>query len=173
LFNIKIDKGDDKMKQLKGLLLVIFAQVLLLSLVIHPSTSYAASSEGTVALTSPPPDKIVVYGYFDPNFKYLKEGSSKIADNGNQTVTLSANTSAYSTVSSLGATLYLQKWDGQNWVTVGEGVPKSKKSDYLFSASVEKTATKGYYYRVRSVHWITNDNVNEEGVTYSSSILVK
>jgi len=72
----------------------------------------------------------------------------------------------------IGLTLYLQKWDGTQWVDV-QNWPFTK---YNAKSIIEGTRTSyqhGNYYRTRAVHYIEYDSQSETQYSTSSYIYVE
>jgi len=145
--------------------------IVMFALVATPVISFGAERQVPLALTSPPPTEFNMYTFFDSSNEYLDQGDVTIQDNLDQTVTIEVSTVAYSNVASIGATVNLQRWTGTTWIDVGPATTVSGKNKWYFSGEIKKTSSKGYYYRVRSVHWISHNNVYEQGQTVSGYIL--
>ncbi|MFC5470711.1 hypothetical protein ACFPPD_18650 [Cohnella suwonensis] len=130
----------------------------------QPTTSAATP----LALTSAPivePNSV-----FNPNDQYLDNGTVSATVSGS-TLTASAATYATQTVDTIGITFYLQKWNGTSWDTVSAGTMKSATSRNSYSTAMSYSLTAGYYYRARTVHWVMNGAVYEEGTRTSNSVL--
>ncbi|WP_169088574.1 hypothetical protein [Paenibacillus sp. PL91] len=152
----------------------ITAIILFLMLILVPTTPLAsAKKNGSGALTTPPTPEFQIMGFFDINNKYLDQGDVSIRDNSNQTATITVTTVAKQSVQKIGATVYLQKWTGTEWIDVGSATTLSGDNKSYFSNSVTKTTTSGYYFRTRTLHWINHSGVYEQGELISGHILVK
>ncbi|MDA8226901.1 MAG: hypothetical protein M0T74_04225, partial [Desulfitobacterium hafniense] len=97
---------------------------------------------------------------------YLISGyGSGINNLGGGTVSITGYTDTYSTVSSVTVTLYLQKWDGSQWVDL-------TGQSYTSYSTASVTGTKyiavagGAYYRTRALH-----NAKNGSTTDSSSYI--
>ncbi|TCZ80168.1 hypothetical protein E0485_04785 [Paenibacillus albiflavus] len=147
--------------------------IMILMLAIMPAAALGATDEdtSTEALTAPPPVEFSVLS-FDNSNVYLDSGTSDIKDNKNQTVSITINTTAKSSVASIGAIVFLQKYTGTEWIDIGAGSSVSGENKMYFSSDVSKSVTKGYYYRARTVHWVNNKGTYEQGESYSKNILV-
>ncbi|MFE5321486.1 hypothetical protein ACFQ88_22510 [Paenibacillus sp. NPDC056579] len=156
-------------KRLKNQVFVFLVMLFVISL--NPAASYAAEQSGKVALTPPPPKEMQIQSFFDPSNKYLDQGKAFIKDNLNQSVTVSVITEAKSDVTSIGGTVYLQKWTGSEWIDVGSGTTIQDSNTWYFSGEVVKSVEKGYYFRARVMHWISNNGTYEQGQTTSDYIL--
>jgi hypothetical protein len=158
------------MKQAKQIYVLVTA-ILLCSLLFLPSSHvHAFAAKATTAKTNPPPVLVTPFSIFDPSFEYLSEGESTILDNGDQTARINVSTIAKTTVSSIGATIYLEKWTGSQWIEVSSKALNASNR-MLFSGYAEFNITSGYYYRARTTHWTSQDGVYEHGESITSSIL--
>ena len=159
------------MKQVKPLV-YLFAVVVCSMLLVPPSVTHAAKPSTTEAKTPPPPIEITIEGFFDPSFKYLDQGDSNTVDKGNQTAEVTVTTIAKQTVASIGATIYFDKWTGSAWVQVGSQTV-STSNKMLFNGYAVFGTVSGYYYRARTVHWVSNNGTYEQGNYTSNTILAK
>lgn len=152
----------------------LFSAVFVMAVTLCAGTSMASTSAGKIeagALTVSPASGIQIQGLFDPNLDYLDQGTATIKDNKNQTITVSVVTEAKSNVSTIGGTVYLQKWTGSAWVNVGAGTTISGSNKWYFSGQVQKSVESGYYYRARVVHFINHGGVYEQGETITATIV--
>lgn len=149
----------------------VIAMLLVWALLASPAVSNASGS--SPALTSAPPSGgVVPFSIFDPSHIYLDSGSASIsAVTGS--VNISASTTATMTVNTIGVKIYLQKWDGTNWNADGTPYTGSNSNASSYTANVSKTTVAGYYYRIRTVHYVTHSGVTEQGELYSGSVLAK
>jgi len=127
----------------------------------------------TGALTAPPPAEFQLLGFFDPGFTYLDYGSNGISDNGNKSVDTQATTLAKQSVSYVGATFYLERWTGEQWISVGNPVSNYSTNKSYHSNGVTFSAMSGFYYRVRTVHWVNHGSTQESGEVVSGYVLVQ
>jgi hypothetical protein len=130
-----------------------------------------ANESQTEAKTSPPPIEYNILGFFDPNDLYLLDGSVSIAKNAGK-AKISATTYATQVVTSIGFTIYLEKWTGTEWVVDGTGITLSGTNKDAYDNFVTKNIETGYYYRAHCVHWVSHDGVYEQGDRYTNSILM-
>jgi len=121
-----------------------------------------------MALTSAPPAEL--FSVFNPNHLYLDNGVSTISVSTGK-VTVAASTTANKTVASIGIVFYVQKWNGSSWENVGAGSTTGTNSASSYHNSFSKSVTAGYYYRGRTVHWVIENGVYEEGEVYTGSVL--
>jgi hypothetical protein len=122
----------------------------------------------STALTSAPPAE--PQSVFNPNHLYLDNGTNSISAT-TGSVTVSGSTSATQVVDTIGVTFYVQKWNGSSWETFGTGTTTSGTQLAYYTNQVVKTVTAGYYYRARTIHWITKNGVYEEGERFSNTVL--
>ncbi|MFC5648737.1 hypothetical protein ACFPYJ_06265 [Paenibacillus solisilvae] len=159
------------MKQVSKSIFLIFTLLISITTISTPPSLQAASSK-PVAKTSPPPAEISILGFFDPAFKYLDQGDSNTLDKGNETAEIDVSTIAKQTVASIGVNIYLEKWTGSEWVQIGStSVSASKK--IIMSGYAIFGITTGYYYRARTVHWVSHNGVYEQGERYTNTILAR
>jgi len=81
----------------------------------------------------------------------IKQWNCAIAENSNGRVSISGETITYGTVDYLDVTVYLQRWNGSDWVDVTSRIYKNSASSYV-SGSDLITVSKGYSYRCKAVH---------------------
>jgi hypothetical protein len=117
--------------------------------------------------SAPPAEPLSV---FNPNHLYLDNGTSSISVSSGS-VTVSATTSANQVVDSIGITFYVQKWNGSAWEVVGSGSTTGGNQLITYSNTVTKSVTSGYYYRARTIHWVIENGVYEEGERFSNTVL--
>lgn len=129
-----------------------------------------ASAEGAFAATLPPADA-APFSVFNPNHLYLDNGTASISASAGS-VTVSANTTAVVNADSIGVTIYVQKWTGTAWETVGSGNTMGGNNSTSYSVNFPKSVTSGYYYRARTIHWVIENGTYEEGERISSTVLV-
>jgi hypothetical protein len=130
----------------------------------------ASASDGLMSGTITSGSPVQPLGIFDPNDLYLFNGNSTItASTG--TLSISGDTFATQVVDSIGITFYVQKWNGSSWEAVGSATTKSGTNASYYTNSISKSVTAGYYYRVRTIHWVIENGVYEEGEKFSSSVL--
>lgn len=103
----------------------------------------------------------------------LMGGKSFISASGT-TITVSGNTTAYSSVDTIAVNLYLQRWDSTKgqWVDV---VYMGEFKDYntsVVSGGKDVLVVAGYYYRTRALHWINEGGTVEQGNSTSTYIYV-
>lgn len=102
--------------------------------------------------------------------KYLAASSSELSLVGPNSVRVTAITRTSNSTLRAGVTSYLQYWNGSTWVNFG--TPSTNESTYSASLSYTIGVTKGYYYRVKSDHWVSSGSERESSSSYSSTVLV-
>jgi hypothetical protein len=102
---------------------------------------------------------------------YIKSAQVSIYDNGSL-LKISGHTDSYIIVDKISTTLYLQIWDSSRsrWVDYSSGKEFVKYGTNSLYNFVEYIAPKGYYYRTRGVHKVTEGSVTETINHFSSSV---
>jgi len=146
--------------------------VVVLVLVALAFPVYANASPSG-AMTPPPPAQDEVIAPLAT--QYLTSWSCFIINNGDGTVSLTGYSQANQFVDQIWVSLYLQRWDGSNWVTVSSGYKTTVyNSDYAEGAQ-RLSVTRGYYYRTMAKHQVIHNGVNDPSSpasSYSTSVLV-
>jgi hypothetical protein len=124
------------------------------------------------ALTPPPEPEMSLMGLFNGH-TYLWYGTNIFQILSSGTVRATAETRAYQFVDIIGATVYIQQWTGSSWITVGSGTPMYFfDEDYFLGAQTFSGLSAGYYYRLRTVHWVDHNGVYEQDVVFSDYLLM-
>ncbi|MDR0267541.1 hypothetical protein [Paenibacillus sp.] len=122
------------------------------------------------ALTSPPPQEFSPLS-ISGNYQYLAGGNSYISAISNGKLQINGDTSAKTVVSTIRATVYLQRYNGVSYEDVSaSSAAFVKNSSNYVAGDATFTGIKGYYYRTKCVHSITN-TIYEESVEYSGPVL--
>jgi hypothetical protein len=147
----------------KSKLKIFVAVTVVLSLLL-PGQALASSTD--------PPPEFGPLTVFDPDFKYLDDGSGNLSYLGDEMVSVWGQTLGTRKVDTIGVQVTLQRWTGSEWIDVNTG-PKStiNEASYAYTSREVRVST-GYYYRVKSRHWIEYGDVKEEGIRYSNSLLI-
>jgi hypothetical protein len=147
-----------------------FVVSMLIVVLLIPGQVFGSSNK---AKTSSPPDNLGPFTIFDPNFKYLDDGTGNLSNIGDSTVRVWGQTLGTQRVDTIGVQVTLQRWTGSQWVDVNTGANSTfSNASYAYS-SREISVSTGYYYRVKTRHWIVYGDVREEGTVYSDSLLIK
>ena len=129
--------------------------------------------QAMAAQTPPPPEIVTPFTQFDPNYVYLENGSAYISYSGNGKGSISGETIATRRVDKIGVQLVLQRWTGKEWIDVYTGENAELSDVSRSNKTIDNlSVSSGYYYRVKSTHWITYGSTKEDGVRYSSSLLI-
>lgn len=105
--------------------------------------------------------------------QYLAGGKSTISRSGT-TITVTANTTARTSVDVIGVRITLQKWDAQKgaWVNLSNLGEYKSKGTTIVSGQQKVTVAKGRY-RTSSFHWIQKGSKTESATSISTYIEVK
>ncbi|MGG6314123.1 DUF6147 family protein [Paenibacillus macerans] len=152
--------------------LSLYGLALCLMFTAFNVTAHAAIKPEDGAKTPPPVMQFSIMGFFNPEHEYLLDGFNKLSQKSSGVVTITGTTMAYENVDSIGLTLYLQKWDGTAWRNVDSGLTYSTTNDDVYTNGTTYTVPTGYYYRLRTVHWVNNDGGYEQGERVSDYILI-
>jgi hypothetical protein len=171
-WNKIIEKGDGRsIMNIKRILSVVsFALTMMIVLSITTVSASPMYTQG--AKTPPPTQEFQIQGTFNPNHIYLQDGTNQISKSTINQVKLTATTYAYQVVNSIGITFYLQKWSGSSWADVGPGTSLSATNKSSYTNNVYGNVESGYYYRARTVHWVSNGSTYEQGELLSGSMLM-
>lgn len=99
-------------------------------------------------------------------------GSGRISIAGTRKVTIVGSTSAYRICDKVKVTLYLQRLEGNSWVTIKILGGKSATNTNYVSNSATYPVTGGYYYRVSGAHTVIEGGLTESGASYTNGIWV-
>ena len=99
---------------------------------------------------------------------YLQGGSCQLIDQGNCHVTLTGSTEAYEKVDFIEISLYLERYEGGDWVIVKSDSNSARNSSHV-SVSFSATVTPGYNYRARAFHHILEGSLTETGESFTTS----
>jgi hypothetical protein len=173
---IKRWKGGMSVKRFFRMVVVLILGVILTGSPVVASAEAASipspPTEGTVSAKLH--SSIVVNSRNDiaiQGVSLISLWSCGIQDNLNGTITVMGDTNTYSKVEYLDVTVYLQRWNGSGWVDVTNKTYSNSNSSYVSGSSII-SASKGYYYRTRSVHNARNAGNNDTRTSVSEAILV-
>lgn len=145
--------------------------ILLFTLIVL--FSFSTATDAAKAKTSPPPEEMTLQGFFNPGHTYLLDGTNLISRYDSGIIRLEGTTYAKQVVNSIGMTFYLQKWNGNSWDNVGTGTTYNALNQDIYDKSIFRSAEAGYYYRARTVHWVSHNGTYEQGERVSDYILMK
>lgn len=100
---------------------------------------------------------------------YLQDWGCDINYVGDGYLNITGFTQAYQTVDYIMVRLYIQRWNGSSWVDLASW-PFEKYSDSYVAGAKGLQVTKGYYYRTRATHGLTENGYNESASSYSGYI---
>ena len=149
-----------------------FGIVFVMATLLFAPVSHADETMEPGALTLPPPKTEAAPSALsvNPNNKLLYESQIYNFEIFSSKAKINVLTTAYKLVDRVGADVYLQRWSGNDWVTVQSSNLSAKNSRGYYGVS-EWNAEAGYYYRVTSVHYAQQGTVREEYRTTSASML--
>lgn len=99
-------------------------------------------------------------------------GSGHISIAGTRKVNVSGSTTAYRICDKVKVILYLQRLEGNSWVTVEVLGSKTAKNTNYVSNSKTYSVAGGYYYRVSGAHTTILNGTVESGASYTNGIWV-
>lgn len=103
----------------------------------------------------------------------IKQWNCTIIDNSNGNVAIAGETITYGTVDYLDVQVYLQRWNGSDWVDVTSRRYSNSASSYV-TGSAKISVTRGYYYRCKGIHNARNvGSSNYTKNSVSGAILVQ
>lgn len=146
---------------------------LMLAIVFLAVTS--AAYAGSSSLKAPPGPNTPYKEVGIESLQYLKDWGCDLTSSGGGYINITGFTQAYQTVDYIMVRLYLQRWDGSNWVDLASWPFENYNVSSVKGVKGLQVAT-GYYYRVRATHSLTNGGVTEPTTpanSYSSSIYIQ
>jgi hypothetical protein len=103
----------------------------------------------------------------------IKQWNCAIIDNSNGNVAISGETITYETVDYLDVQVYLQRWNGADWVDVTSRTYSNSSSSYVSGSDII-SVSRGYSYRCRAIHTAqTAGSSNSTKTSVSSAIWVQ
>lgn len=100
---------------------------------------------------------------------YLQDWGCDINYVGDGYLNINGFTQAYQTVDYIMVRLYIQRWDGSNWVDMASW-PFDRYADSYAGGAKGLQVTTGYYYRAKATHGLTENGYNESASSYSGYI---
>lgn len=106
-----------------------------------------------------------------PYGTYLSNGAASITDKGNGVVYISGETSCYRYSDEVYVEIFLEKLSNGSWSTLKtqSGIAYNT---YFVSTTVSFTVSKGYYYRVKGIHYAKKGSKMESVTTCTNGIYV-
>lgn len=135
-------------------------------MLLSPSGAFAVSN-----FSSTPPSNT----YVEENIRsmlYLKVWSTSITQFNGTSIQVTGDTDAYENVDTIRVTLYLQYWNGSQWLDAGYiDTFENDDSDYVYGAK-DVTVQSGYHYRTKGIHYVNKSGSVEQVNSYSGSIYI-
>ena len=159
------------MTALKRRILLILG-VVLLTIFLLPLSAIAGTLKPKTS--PPPPEKTQAVSPLTT--LYLSAWSSSITQQGSNAVVLSGYSEADVPVNQIWVTLYLQQWNGSQWVTIAGGYQTTGQDTTFVNGEQTVNVTPGYYYRAMGQHQVYNNGVydpSQPEVSTSADILVE
>lgn len=154
----------------------IYMLVLLVCcLFIGAIQSYAADDRlGTVVDGSLLTDGTEAEATVTPRARgvFLSRGTGSISVVGGRKISAAGSTACYYSVDSLSVRLYVQRLEGNSWVTVNTVPAVRESNSYYVSTSKSYSVAGGYYYRVAGAHSATDDGAYEACASSTNGIWI-
>lgn len=128
--------------------------VLMLAVLTFPALAFAGTHGSK---TPPPPPQDKVQAVAPMSTRYLSAWGCSIDQRSSNSVLLSGYSESYMPVSKIWVTLYLQRWDGSQWVTISGGYNATAYNTVSVTGKHNLTVTPGYYYRTMARHQCYNN----------------
>ncbi|OPY57652.1 MAG: hypothetical protein A4E55_01498 [Pelotomaculum sp. PtaU1.Bin035] len=156
---------------MKGFRKSVLSLMLLVVFLGGACVAYAAPA----GLKAPPePSKAYKEAGIE-SLQYLQDWGCDLTSSGGGYINISGFTQAYQDVDYIMVRLYLQRWNGSNWVDLASW--PFEKDDTSYASGVKGLhVAGGYYYRSRAEHSLTNGSVTEPATparSYSTSIYIE
>ena len=145
-----------------ALLLFVFANV--------PNLSSAAKDPAV----PPPPPPTEEFNSEESLMStlYLKVWQVWIQHLGDNVLNIMGDTEAYEDVDIVRVTLYIQYWNGSQWVDGAYvGTFEDYDTDYVWGAKYA-VVSSGYHYRTKGIHYVNKSGSWEQVNSYSGSIYI-
>lgn len=105
--------------------------------------------------------------------EYIQDGEILLENLQNNMLRINASTKSHSNVSIIGVQLYLQRInESGNWVNISNLGDYSSNNASTFNKNLNISISKGYYYRVYGVHYITHNGNSEYKYSYSNQLYI-
>ncbi|HCT30450.1 MAG TPA: hypothetical protein DIW31_06895 [Bacteroidales bacterium] len=145
--------------------------MLVVVLLAATSSAFAATS----SLKAPPEPSKAYKEVGIESLQYLRDWGCNLISSGGGYISITGFTKAYQNVNYIMVRLYLQRWDGSSWVDLSNW-PFEEYNASSVNGVKSLQVAKGYYYRVRAEHSLTNGGITEPTTpakSYSSSIYIE
>lgn len=104
---------------------------------------------------------------------YLKTWSVRIMQLNGTSIQVAGDTESYSDVDTIEVTLYLQYWNGMNWIDSALiNTYTNNYTDYVYGAA-NISVTGDYYYRTKGIHYVNHGGSVEQINSYSEYIYIE
>ncbi|QCT02844.1 hypothetical protein E6C60_2129 [Paenibacillus algicola] len=151
----------------------MFAAACALSLTlasgVYADTSLESANKEPRALTAPPPVEMNINAA-NSSTMYITSIGASLQRYGSIQFQLNGSTSSSTVVDSIGVNFILQRWTGSAWVDSGTSSGQSNNAAFYNDNRIF-SATTGYYYRGKTIHWVRKGTFYEETLNYTETIL--
>ena len=128
-------------------------------------------AEGTAYLDMQNGIEINLHETAGTSSSLIKQWNCAIGENSNRKVSISGETITYEAVDYLDVEVFLQCWNGSDWVNVTSRIYKNRDSFYV-SGSDFITVSKGYSYRCKAIHTARTAGSNDHIKTSVSNAIM-
>lgn len=148
-----------------------FSATLLLSLAIAGGASADTSTTDREpgAKTTPPPIELNLNSV-SPMSTYLSNASSSIKKT-TTSMQLTATTYANQSMDLIGVYFQFQRWTGSTWIDI-DIIDGSTSNASTYSSTKSFSASDGYYYRGKTLHYVRKGSTYEEQTLFTQSLLM-
>lgn len=153
-----LPKGDNGMK--KGLILILALVMAMSCMSIVYGAQDSMVKAGNIMVTRA-----------TKSSSMIQQSSSFIQNLGNGDVEIEAYTESYGNVDTIKVYVRLQKLTNMGWDDVKSWTKTESNDDYVEKFTVYNVDT-GYRYRVRTIHYVTDNGVTESTSTTTNDILI-
>jgi hypothetical protein len=152
----------------------ICALFLALGVGVHPSSAEQLDKPPAPSIGVPSEDSNHATGHIiitPESTEYLYDGTSNLDIDSDGNFDVTGVTRAVMTVESIGVDMYLQQRNESrsqwiDYVHIGEF--EKVFTDHIKINQILSNVDKGYYYRLRSVHWVKNNGTYESSNSVST-----
>jgi hypothetical protein len=133
----------------------LILSVLLLAIVVSHVQALAASQ----GPKTPPPPSEKTQVVAPLTTLWLSAWNCSISQQSSNTVLLSGYADANIPVNQIWVILYLQRWNGSQWITVSNGYKSTGTNTPSITGKQTLTVTLGYYYRAMGNYQCYNNGI--------------